>query len=221
MDKELTDYIKQEVSVAANTATNRLDYTRLVEQGDTTNEQVVDEPTSDVVDNPLPKPYVQDLYQRGPDVWTPEVANDYYTAKRTASEAWWLTDDVPAAFWHGGNIAVDVGKEFHRKMTAGQSDPNWNDAAITQWLDNQETAITPAQRSYFYGTTNMQEASMLLADINADVQAQKVQALRGGFKTFTANAVAGLIDVDTPLAMLSGGITKAAKLGINATRAGR
>ena len=212
MIPELDEFEDAQLGVARNTSTARMDASRLYGQ--------VDETEADPAE--LPKPYTQPVYQRGQDYWTEDTARDYYDVKREADDSWWLTDDIPRQFMHGGNIGVDVYKEFARKMTSGPSDPNWTNASVTAWLDGQnDIELTPEQRSYFYGTTNIVEARMLLDDLTADLKAQRVMALRGGFKTFTAGAIAGLVDIDTPLAVLSGGLSKAGRLGITATRTGR
>ncbi|ASV44571.1 hypothetical protein HOR96_gp33 [Agrobacterium phage Atu_ph02] len=129
--------------------------------------------------------------------------------------------NVGRQFLYGGNIAVNVGRELYRKLTNGPADPSWTPEAINDWLDMNRGKIDPEQRWRYFGTINPAEAEALRADADTYAAAMRVNAMRGGFENFAAGALAGLIDIDTPLALVSGGLSAGAKLGINASRAGR
>jgi len=124
-------------------------------------------------------------------------------------------------FMHGGNIAVNVGKELYRKTQAGPTDYAWNEEAVNTWLDQRKDKIAPEQRWRWFGTINNTEAEMLLADYTSDNRAAQINSYRGGFENFAAGALAGLVDVDAPITFLSGGLSAGAKLGINASRISR
>lgn len=123
---------------------------------------------------------------------------------------------VADSFMHGGNIAVDITKEVYRKVSNGPVDPAFD---RTAWIEKNATAIAPSQRWRYYGTFNEAEANNLLADAQADEQAMRLTAAKGGFTAFTAGLISGLIDVDAPLTFFSGGWSTAAKAGIATTKA--
>lgn len=128
--------------------------------------------------------------------------------------------NVGRQFLYGGNIAVNVGREIYRKATAGPQDPEWTSDAVRDWLKKQKD-VEPDQHWRYFGTLNAAEAMAMKADADTYTAAMRVNALRGGFENFAAGALAGLIDIDTPITIMTGGLSAGAKLGINASRAGR
>lgn len=129
--------------------------------------------------------------------------------------------NVGRQFMYGGNIAVNVGREIYRKVTNGPADPSWTPEAINDWLDNNSGKIDPEQRWRYFGTINPAEAEHMRANADEYLAAMRVNNMRGGFENFAAGALAGLLDIDTPITFMTGGLSATAKLGINASRAGR
>lgn len=122
------------------------------------------------------------------------------------------------SFGSGGNIAVDMSQYLYRKFTNGPRDENWKPE---EFLAGAAKNVPFDQHWRFMGTRNAAEAGALLEDYNWRVDAQRRTAMKGGFTEFTAGAISGLIDVDAPLMLISGGLSAGAKLGINATKVGR
>lgn len=125
------------------------------------------------------------------------------------------------AFMHGGNFAVNLGKELYRKTQYGEDDPNWTRDARGDFIDKNAGRIPPNQIWRYWGTRNAAEAAALLSDQEADIKAMRINAAMGGAMHFTTSAIAGLVDLDTPLMFATGGLSAAAKVGLNATRMGR
>ena len=183
--------------------------------------------------DPVRNTYTYDTQVNGQvftsDYYT-QIDNDYKAANETVDipVLGAIVNPIanPAAtvyreFMYGGNIAMNIGKEIHRKVTNGAPDPAWNDTAITEWLDKNSSSVPLDQRWRFYGTNNSAEAEELRADSDAAIQAMKINSMRGGFEQFTAGALAGLVDIDTPLVLLTGGLSAAAKAGVGASRLSR
>lgn len=125
---------------------------------------------------------------------------------------------VGRSFNNGGNTLVNIGKEIYRKSTY-PADPAWTNESATTWLETAK--VDPEQRWRFYGANSQLEATALLNDMRQDQRAMEINQMRGGFDAFIAGAIAGLVDVDAPLTMMSGGLSTAAKIGINGTKMGR
>lgn len=162
------------------------------------------------------------------DDYYTQIEEDYKRANETISTP--ILGDMlnpianPAAsvyrqFMYGGNIAVNIGNEIYRKATNGPADDTWTPDAVKEWLD--KSSIAPEQQWRYFGTINPAEAQAMKADADEMARAMKVNSLRGGFENFAAGALAGLIDIDTPITLMTGGLSAGAKIGINASRAGR
>lgn len=122
------------------------------------------------------------------------------------------------SFNSGGNIAVDLSQFMYRKFANGPRDPNWDG---TSFVEKHAKEIPFDQHWRFLGTRNESEAAALFSDFQWRTEAQKRLAAKGGFTAFTAGAISGLIDVDAPLMLVTGGLSAGAKVGLNATRVGR
>lgn len=171
------------------------------------------------------------LMERLGDIFTEEQVVDNLAMEDEANEPLgegnWLNGpaaplySIGRSFQHGDNIGVNIGKEIFRKVTTGPSDPAWRGGGYQAWIEQNANDIAPDQAWRYAGTRNSAEATALLADAKADQRAMQINQMRGGFEQFTAAAIAGLVDIDAPLAFFSGGLTAGAKLGITATKAGR
>lgn len=129
-----------------------------------------------------------------------------------------VVDDVSTAIAGGANTAVNLYNDFERKTLAGDADPNWDAAA---WLGANADRV-PAEGQWRYmQTRNAAEAELLLSDYNAMAEENALLEKRGGFTSFTAQALAGLVDLDAPLALLSGGTALGIKGSLLGTRFGR
>lgn len=167
---------------------------------------------------PLPKGNI--LRQQFGTIFTEEGIEDELAVKEEAQSSN-IVESIGRSFQHGDNIGVNIGKEIYRKVTTGPSDPSWRAGGYQAWIDENAKDIPPDQAWRYAGTRNPAEAAALLADATADREAMRINQMRGGFESFTAAAIAGLVDIDAPLTFFSGGVTAGAKLGITATKAGR
>lgn len=162
---------------------------------------------------------LDDLYNKG--VLARPYETEYDKAKRkTELEARALNpiQVIGTAFAGGANTAVNLYNDFQRKTASGAPDPKWDPAA---WLDANKARVPITQQWRWMQTNNVVEAEALLHDYDGQAHANELLAARGGFTQFTANALAGLVDVDAPLALLSGPLAGTAKAGLLSTRFGQ
>jgi len=129
-----------------------------------------------------------------------------------------IVDDVSTAIEGGANTAVNLYNDFERKTLAGDADPMWDAAA---WLDANKDKVPAEGQWRWMQTRNVAEAELLLSDYNEMAEANSLLEKRGGFTSFTAQALAGLVDLDAPLALLSGGTATGIKASLLGTRFGR
>lgn len=123
------------------------------------------------------------------------------------------------AFTSGDNILVQTVRAVDRKLESGPPDENWNGSVVDEWVKTNK--INPYDEWRYKATRNMNEAILLKADQDANSFKQDRLSRRGGFSTFMAQGLAGVIDIDAPVAILTGGLSAAAKTGYNATKLGR
>lgn len=122
------------------------------------------------------------------------------------------------SFTSGGNVAYSTGQYLYRKFHSGPADPSFDQE---KFITDNRDAIPDDQSWRFMGTQNQQEADWLLGDYKDSMYKQRLVQARGGVSGFVAGMIAGVVDLDAPLMFLSGGVSAAAKVGINATRIGR
>ena len=125
------------------------------------------------------------------------------------------------AFRAGDNIAYSVYRDLDRMWESGPVDPAWAGGNLEAWL-NENSDVIPANQQWRYlRTGNEQEAKLLLRDQQSmENERRKIERI-GGVQALVAGGIAGLMDIDAPLTLFTGGLSASAKLGINATKAGR
>lgn len=128
---------------------------------------------------------------------------------------------VGTAFQYGDNWGVQIAKDIMRKGEYGAHDAEWTNERKAQFIDRNKDRISAPQNWRFMQTANETEATQLLTDSEEQDRHQLVLERRGGFGTFVARGIAGLIDVDAPLSLATGRISSAARLGLNSTKYGR
>ncbi|WKV16995.1 internal capsid protein [Nostoc phage NMeng1] len=128
---------------------------------------------------------------------------------------------VGRSFTDGGNTAVSIYKDLARLVQTGDEDPAWTSEAKMRWLEPRRNSIPGNQVFRFLQTRNPQEAQMLFDDQQAMLRSHRIAEHYGVGSQLVAGVLAGGIDIDTPLALMSGGITATAKAGILSSRAGR
>lgn len=122
------------------------------------------------------------------------------------------------AFMHGSNFGVEVVKDIMRKGENGGVDPEFRPV---DFIERNKDRIDSTQQWRYMLSANEAEAKAMMADADDDTKAQQKLSRMGGFKSFVAQGIAGLVDIDAPLAIATGGLSTEAKLGLAATRWGR
>lgn len=127
-------------------------------------------------------------------------------------------DTVGKSWRSGGNFAVQVYNDVQRIADNGPKDPDWAPNA-EKWAKTK--GIDPKQIWRYTLTGNMAEAEAMLAASQEQAREMDVISRRAIVSSTIAQGVAGLIDVDAPVMLFSGGLSATAKAGINMTKAGR
>lgn len=145
---------------------------------------------------------------------------------KIAKDMGWF-ETIGESFTNGGNAIVQMVYDINRIEKSGPADPTWKDGNVNKWIANQGGAI-PVEQAWRYTQTNNQlEATTLLKDAQDQARSMHLLNLRSAqsagaaFGTFTAQALAGLADIDAPLMFATGLIGAGLKTGINATKIGR
>ena len=140
----------------------------------------------------------------GQETFQAELASRDETAQLAEDTSFGET--VGAAFQ--GNLGPQMWKTLDSKFTHAPHegfDP-------TAWLETQGTAVPLSMHDKFSGTRSPAEAAELASRIQDDIQNQKIRGAKGATGV-AAVLLAGMVDVDAPLTLMSGGLTKAATLG--------
>jgi len=133
-------------------------------------------------------------------------------------------ETVGSAFKSGDNAAVQLFYDMDRIDKSGPEDPQWKTGGADEWLKSNGKDIPPDQTWRYLQTKNGVEAQLMLDDFHYNKSQQEKIGRRfnvSPVSTFTAIALAGLIDVDAPITLLTGGLSATAKIGLNATKIGR
>ena len=146
-------------------------------------------------------------------------------AKQAEALEMGIVEATGKSFTSGGNAAVQFLYDIDRMNQSGPVDPEWRDAGKAEAWIKDNSALIPANQAWRYRQTkNSVEAQMLLDDAVAFEKEQQRLARRfeiAPISTFTAMGLSGIIDVDAPITLFTGGLSAGAKLGINATKIGR
>ncbi|QPC44930.1 hypothetical protein HW532_20855 [Kaustia mangrovi] len=127
-------------------------------------------------------------------------------------------DSVERSFTSGGNYGYQIYKRLDREANA----PTPVDGYDPQYdLDRHRDQIPGRYIKDFVYAQSPEEFQMIFADMQSEMHDQAVLARRGGVSTFVAEGLAGLVDLDTPIAFLSGGAAAAAKASRWTGRAAR
>lgn len=129
-----------------------------------------------------------------------------------------FTDAVGTAFTSGSNVSYQAARMYNEITTSGPVDPAW-DAGVDQFI--KANRISPGDEWRFRATGNEKEANMLLARMEDNRRGREFLEMRGGVSSFVAEMMAGLIDVDAPLMLATGGLSKAARMGYESSKLGR
>ncbi len=129
-----------------------------------------------------------------------------------------FADSVGKSFTSGDNYGYQVWKRAEREWLSPPPDKNFNSEnfvainrdRIPQYLEKQ-----------FHLATSETQARLMLTDMSEQISKQEIMSRRGGFSTFVAAGLAGILDIDAPLSVISGGAAAGLKGGIMATKWGR
>ncbi len=123
-------------------------------------------------------------------------------------------DTVVAEFNSGGNWANTVFKRFERAQLGGTGpDPSFNP---DQFIEQHKHSLTPQAIKQIKLANNQAEAQAIVSDTVQELRDQDILQRRAEQKpisTFVLRALAGIIDLDTPIAFATGGAVKLAKGG--------
>lgn len=140
-------------------------------------------------------------------------------------QRWWRTDadflfgdSIKKSFTSGGNFAYELYKRGEREWLSPPPDPTFN---ADDFIRRNRAVIPQSLEAQYHLAGSETEANLILTDMRDEIKKQEVLARRGGFSTFVASGLAGIVDLDTPLAVVSGGASSAFKGGIMATKWGR
>lgn len=143
-----------------------------------------------------------------------DVQEDYKNAEANNLS---FLDTAYKSFTSGGNYAYQIGNAVMRKIESGPEDANWDSRA---WLDTKPD-IPREQRYKFNLTDNQKEAEIMYADMLDNRKNVEILSRQHGMGSFAAQTLAGIIDVDAPISIATGGLTAAATRGIAMTKFGR
>ncbi|KJC51082.1 hypothetical protein UP09_03280 [Bradyrhizobium sp. LTSP885] len=129
-----------------------------------------------------------------------------------------FNDSVMKSFTSGGNFAYDTYKRLERATLAPEPDKSYN---ADDFIKRNRDRIPQTLEKQYRLATSETEAGMILTDMTDRIHKQEILERRGGFSTFVAAGLAGIVDLDTPLSVLSGGAASTFKGGILATKWGR
>lgn len=131
--------------------------------------------------------------------------------------AYLFADTLERSFKSGSNFGYQVFKRAEREWLAPAPDPSYDANAFIKKYE-----VPANYQMQFHLAGSDAEAQSILGDIREHIANQDVISRRTGISPFVANLLAGVVDIDTPLSVLSGGLTSELKMGgILATKWGR
>jgi hypothetical protein len=156
---------------------------------------------------------------------TPKETNvDKFNKSYEASQLGFI-DATHKAFTSGDNWGYQLYKDIDRIYSAGPKDPTWDDKARTEWIKQNDI---PTEQSWRYmQTINPVEAGLMHQDAQEQQRDQDILNRRAewsgltGFSTFAARSIAGIVDIDAPIMVATGGLSKAGTAALKATKWGR
>lgn len=129
-----------------------------------------------------------------------------------------FADSVSKSFTSGDNWAYTLYKRAEREALSPPPDPSFK---AEDFINRNRDLIPQSLELQFHMATSEKEAGLILSDMRDSINKQMILERRGGFSTFVAAGLAGIVDLDTPLAVLSGGASSAFKGGILSTKWGK
>lgn len=146
------------------------------------------------------------------------------TVYQDPSKAEFSKGTLALAATSGSNIAYSLATDFRRRMESGPADPMWHGDGYKQWLKTNAASI-PADQSWRYQLTNNKaDADSLLAQSKDWAMKQRIIAARAKdypISTTIATMLPSLVDIDTPLSFISGGMSLGFKSAISGSRFAR
>lgn len=130
-------------------------------------------------------------------------------------------DTTTRAFRSGDNYAAQILKRSQREYNAPEAVDGYTPAMD---LEKYRDVIPGTSISKFTGAESPTEFQTILADVQEETRDMDILARRYAHRplsTFVARGLAGLIDIDTPAAIFSGGVAAGVKGGSLAYRVGR
>jgi len=128
---------------------------------------------------------------------------------------------VARDFTSGGNIAVDVVKDLQRATEAGATDKGWVADRKFDFITKNRKDIPYSQEWRYYATRNEEEAKLLMGESKSNLAQQKISAQLTGLTGIAASIASGLVDLDTPLTLATGGLSLSARTGWKLSKAGQ
>jgi len=129
-----------------------------------------------------------------------------------------FADSVSKSFTSGGNWAYELYKRAEREAISPPPDPTFKPE---DFIKRNRDLIPQSLEMQYHMATSEREANAILSDMRDSITKQEILGRRGGFSTFVASGLAGIVDLDTPLSLLSGGAAAGFKGGIMSTKWGK
>jgi hypothetical protein len=173
-----------------------------------------------LIDPVVKMPVYKPSFQNGIRIQTGDKQVAEATEEKALNPMTPTVGDTFERSWRsGGNIGYQVYKHMDRAIANGPIDPEWRGGRGEEWV--KKNKIHPDQQWRYTSARNQEEAQSMLWDAQAQAEDQRILALKHGVSNTVAEFLPGLIDVDTPLALFTGGVGEKALAGIAKSRAGR
>ncbi|MCY1708356.1 hypothetical protein [Pannonibacter sp. SL95] len=121
---------------------------------------------------------------------------------------------VSDRFTSGDNTAYQLYKAGQRSLIEG--DPTAYHA--DSYIEEHKNLIPNEFRKQFMLADNRNEADAILMDMREQMEKQERISRQTGVRPFIAGLIAGIVDVDAPLALMGGAGVKAASLGMRVAK---
>lgn len=124
------------------------------------------------------------------------------------------------AFVSGDNFGAQVWGALSDADEGGEVDPTWRGSRAISWADAHPD-IPLEQRWRYLSASNEKHAELIHERATRNQRTQRELELRDGMSPMIAGVAASLIDIDLPLAMFGGAMSKGARVLATGTKAKR
>lgn len=144
--------------------------------------------------------------------------------ERSKAEGWGIMnapDTLIKSATGQTNTAYKVLRQIGRAYESGPVDETWRAGDNKKWLESNRKYIPETDDWRFMETRNAEEAAALLADKQTWAENARILKERTSVVSTVAWALPGLVDLDAPVTLTTGGLTSVAKSAIMASKYAR